>query len=312
MSPPEIADEVHHHDETLPLFEPEATAQLLEKDGKGLRGAEEEDVGDLGDVDSLVEDIHGADDLQRVVLILQPFDNVLSSILRVFSGQGQRRYAVVPCKGMSRISGVGYRGTESERPGLSGWWQVSLQIGRDDRGAGIVFQGGGEFVQIIVGTSPRDLIVINRIVNCIVLEWCEKSPVHSIQEPQFVGDVPVTKRENILAVHSFGSRRESKEKCRFEMPDHLAVAFRFGMVKLIENDVLKGIGCELLQMFHSAEGLDHSKHRSSLLVWVSSAPDEHPESRIPQNRAKTPHGSLEKGLPVCDEQQGPHACLFEI
>ena len=58
-----VADEVERGEALLAVGQAEAAAELLEEDGGALGGAEEEHGVDLGDVDALVEDVDGEDDV---------------------------------------------------------------------------------------------------------------------------------------------------------------------------------------------------------------------------------------------------------
>ena len=58
-----VADEVEHGQDRLVAGAPQAAAELLEEDGRALGGPEEEDGVDVGEVETLVEEVGGEEDV---------------------------------------------------------------------------------------------------------------------------------------------------------------------------------------------------------------------------------------------------------
>ena len=59
-----VADEVDDGERILAVLDPEAAAQLLQEDDRRLRGPQHQHGVDVGDVETLVEQVDGEDDFQ--------------------------------------------------------------------------------------------------------------------------------------------------------------------------------------------------------------------------------------------------------
>ena len=80
-----LADKVQHGQAFLVLLQPQATAQLLEEDGQGLGGAQEQHRIDLRDVHALVVNVHHENEANLAAH--QPPLGGFSLIVRGFPGQ---------------------------------------------------------------------------------------------------------------------------------------------------------------------------------------------------------------------------------
>lgn len=132
----EIADKIQDDDIVFFRESAEASAELLLEDGVGMGGPQQEDVGDLGDVDAFREDIHRAYDLEGVVFI----GELVHGFGPLFDGGGAEEAAggdIVAVKLLVHITGMADVGAESQGFGFAEGGEEVFEVGDDKAGAGI-------------------------------------------------------------------------------------------------------------------------------------------------------------------------------
>ena len=74
-----------------------------------------------------------------------------------------------------------------------------------------------------------------------------------------VHQIVLTKRQQVTAISSFRRGGQSKQKFRFKIVDELAIGAGGGVMKFVDDDVIKLIWCKLSQMVFATDGLDRTK-----------------------------------------------------
>ena len=241
---PHLADEVEHRQHSLPFRPPQPPPELLEKHGRTLGRSEHEHGVDLGEVDTLVEEIDGEDGP------------------KLPSPQSQERRtpiiarrAAVECHGLVSKTGelvrhevgMGDARAEREGPHPVRVRHVFLDGVADPQHANVI--AGEHVVQIARYVSPAleaHRREVRRVVDAEVEEGAEQALVEGIPQSRFECDATVEPLEHRPAVRPLGRRGEPEQKLRSQAFEKPVVARRRRMVKLVDDDDIEAVGIDVV------------------------------------------------------------------
>ena len=207
VAPDEVEDRAHR----LPRGTPQAASQLLEEEGRAVRGAQEEEGVDDGQVDALVEQVDREDDIHPACREIRQSGSAL--LVRAVGPDGNRADArlVEQPRHVARVLDAH---AESERPhptcvidargelrGGPVRAQASVAVSRFDRPCRVVS----------ATPLPGDLAQVQAVVDAVVGERREAVLGDRVPEAKLGGDPVVEPAEDRQAVAPLGSGGEAEE-----------------------------------------------------------------------------------------------------
>ncbi len=103
------------------------------------------------------------------------------------------------------------------------------------------------------------IIIVRRIINRVVVVRHQQVSFNRLLKRNLIDHIIVTKREDVLVVHSKRRGRQAEQETGLEMIHYLAVAVSCSMVEFVHYDVVKVVLGKHIQMLVTAEGLDSGK-----------------------------------------------------
>lgn len=202
------ADEVEHCAVALVGRLPEPSSELLEEQGRALGRPEHENGVEDGDVDALVEQVDGEDDVDP------PGGEVLQRALAI------RVRAVAPDGDGSDAMGVevprhelGVFDAHAEAEATHGRWVcVPGHLLDDEAGPGVGARVHVGERRRVVATPPppRDLSKVEPVVDPVVQERREVLLVDRVPQAEFCGDAVVEPLEDRQPIAALGRGGESE------------------------------------------------------------------------------------------------------
>ena len=230
-----ITDKVEDCHELLAFVRAEAAAELLDEDRLGVRGSEEQDHVDPGDVDTFVEDVNGEQNLQFTPLILQILICSHTFSCRIASRQITR--VIVILHRLRHPNSMGHILAECQcfqlRPSNPMFFNHLMD----------------EFTVLLVGELLDKLMAFRRlesifdqfITNAIVVEWHDQAINNCIPESQLVRYISIKESEDIISIHTLRCGCYAEQELWLEVVDNLLVGCCRRMMALIDNDVIESV-----------------------------------------------------------------------
>jgi hypothetical protein len=273
--------------------------ELLEEDGRALRGPQEQHGVDLRQVDPLVEQVDGE---QAVDLQCPQTAERLGAL-----GRGRaRRHGEArdprAAEHVRHVLRVGHRDAEAERPhaphvgdlvdGLADDLARPCVIARID-----VVEGRG----VVRAAAPLDPPQVDVVVNAEVVERDEQVGAQRVPQPQLVGAASAELLPDVRAVAALGRGGETEQLARGQVVEQATVGRRLGVVKLVDDHHVEVVARDLLDAV-GGQGLHAREHMAPQLGVVPS--DELLAERpVAQHLAVGAPRLLQDLAPVRDEQQ---------
>ena len=228
-----VTDEVQRGQHGLTGHHPQATPELLQEHRRALGRPKEQHSVDRGNVEALVEQVDGEDDVDRAVA--QRAQRVLP-VRR--GGARLDRAGRDPGRGepIGHVSGMGGADAEPEGPHLSGVGHLVPDLAQHDPGSRVV--AGVQRVQrgdVVAPAGPGDRGEIGSVVDAEVVEGTQQVLVEGVPQPQLGGGPAVEERPDVDPVATLGSRGQAEQLDRGEAVQQPAVARGLGVVELVDD-----------------------------------------------------------------------------
>ena len=275
----------------------------MQEDDGGLGGAEHDDAVDGRDVDAFVEEV---DDAEGVEVATLESSHALGSIAG--AGRGE--------DGLNANAALG----EPAR-GEAGM----LDGAAEDEGAGagvlapgapqalhalLGLRGGGESRGVEAAVLPGDVRVVDVVAHAVVGEGDEAASLDGEAEVGAIGDEVVEQAEDVAGVATVRGRREAEQEAGLESLEDAAVGGGVGVVGLVEDDVVEGLGGDAGEVVGSAELLDGGDDDGGVVLHeVAGAPaDGSGLVRVGEHAAEGAGGLGQELFAVGEEEHaGPGA-----
>ncbi len=235
-------DEVEHRDARLAARPAQPAAELLDEDRGALRGAEEEEGVDVGQVDAFVEEIDAEEGTD--VAVAEPGEGS-----RPIGGGGALADGDAGEAGLGEPHGHELRvidvDAEAEGPHRSrGGDVVAHRI--EDATEPDVTRGidAPQLLDGIAARCPGDLREVGAVADPEVLEGAEEILIERLPEAQLGSDAIAEPDEDAPPVGALRCGGEAEEDFGVQAPEDVLVGLRRGMVKLVDDDHVVGLGVE--------------------------------------------------------------------
>ena len=98
------------------------------------------------------------------------------------------------------------------------------------------------------------------------MERTKQSCLDAVDEAAVEDQIFLTEAEQIATVCAFGCRGQAEQEPRAEVVDQGAVGAGGGVVELVDDDVVEGVGCEGVEVACLPEGLHGSEQNFGVAV----------------------------------------------
>ena len=250
---PVISDVVDHVKMRLCIQFSQPSAELLEPQDPRFGGAQHEDRVDRRHVDALVQDIDGKDDVEFAVA--QLFERS-GSWIRVCVGMNGGGPQACVAKEIAHEIRVASRGAKAKGP---------VSTSGSELVQSILCPGlGGESVRQRFGVEavapPWDIFVVDIIGHAEVVKGAEQAFRDPLCEVAPEDQVVARKAKEITTIGSLGRGGEAQKEFGLEVVDEFSVGFCRGVMKFVDDQVVKLVGPKAFEVLRPSQGLDGSKH----------------------------------------------------
>ncbi len=104
---------------------------------------------------------------------------------------------------------------------------------------------------IEAAVAPGDLFKINRVLYPDIMKGDQRAFRDAVADGGLPGENVIKERSNIDAVGAFRRGGETQQKGGMEPGDELSISWRFGVVDLVDDDVVERLGVEGRKTFGS-------------------------------------------------------------
>ena len=280
-----LADKVQHGQAFFILCQPQATAQLLEEDGQGLGGPQEQHGVDLRDVHTLVVDVHHEDEAHLTAD--QSLFGGLSLLIGGFSGQENGRDSAAVEIAAHKLRVLNGH-AETQPLDLVDVGHILEKGGHHQVGAAVCHGAAegikiGELPLIVTTSGPFQGVQIHRIGDAEILEGTQQLAVDGLRQTDLGGDPVIEVGQHTLAVHTLRGGGQTQQDLGLVVGQQLLVGGRCRMVEFVHHDVVVEIRGGLSRKVLGVESLNGQKQVVNAL-WPVAAHKQFPEVGILQNR----------------------------
>jgi hypothetical protein len=201
-------------------------------------------VSTSGEVEALVEQVHGEQDAHRAAA--QRRQGGLAFRGRGVAAHGERGDAGVtedPC----HVGGVGDGDAEAQGPHPAGVGDLVADLAQHDPGAGVV--AGVDAVEAgdVVGPAlPLDPGQVGAVGDAEVVERAEQVGVEGVPESELGSGPAAEEGPDVDAVAALGGGGEPEQLAGLEAVQQPAVGRGLGVVELVDDDDVEGGGVEVV------------------------------------------------------------------
>lgn len=255
-----VADEIDDDAAFLALMQAQTAAHLLGEDGQRLRRPHEQQRVDGRDIDSLVEQIHGENDVQ--LSRRQPPDR-LSALRRTRLGaEADGRRALIREETGQEIR-LRDRGAEPDRTRLP-----MPQPGGVDALRHLLAQLDGLQLRFVVAAAqPGQLRVVRIVIDPVVAERAEPAFLDRFDEMDLERHVAVAERVHILAVQPLRRRGDAEQERRLEIVQQRLIRLGRGVMEFVDDDQVERVRSEALAMPLRPERVDRGEDKLRLVLF---------------------------------------------
>jgi hypothetical protein len=123
-------------------------------------------------------------------------------------------------------------------------------------GAGFDGDAPRQLFLVKAGVSPGDIVVVDLVRHAVVSESAEETLLDSFDKIAPVDEVSFAQVQEVPTVCPLWRGGEAQKELRAEVVDQSPVCVRCGVVKLIHDDVIKGVPVESEKVLRSSQSLD--------------------------------------------------------
>ena len=305
ISPVLLAYEVEHRQALLARSQAQTSSQLLEEDGERLRRTQEEHRVDLGDIDTLVVDIDGKDELEPAVL------QIIAGLPSCFLIRiGTDRFGLDAClaEPLCHETGMGFADAEAKPPHMADVCDIAPcridnEIGAPAGNPLIEHIDILEICLRIAAPLPPQALEAHLVGHAEVAEGTEELPVDGFRETDLGCDPAIEIGQDGLPIGTLRRRGEPQEDLWLEAGEDLLVGACGSMVDLVHDDVFEVGGIEALPELLGLERLDRDEKMRRCRLGPLPSDHEGTEVLVLQDTAEAGQRLAQDLLAVRDEEQ---------
>ena len=264
-----VPNEVENDDELLVGRLSQAAAELLHEDDRALRRTQHDHLVDFRDVDAFGEDVDREDVVEAILAhaVRETVDCLFANGLRIAA---RERNGFEP-------SGVEEAGellallrARAKDESLDARTAPAEELRPVENVRDALLRREKPEVGEILEHAPAD----RHVLHAEVVEGTQEVFLQRRLEADFIGDVVVEKRVDVLAVGPVGTCRHAEPELRREVGHDLAVALGRRAVHFVDDDHVEGVGLEFGKHMSARERLHRRKDAVGLRIAAPAA--EHP------------------------------------
>ena len=169
----------------------------------------------------------------------------------------------------------------------------------------------GQFFLVESRASPRDVRVIDFVGHAEIAKRTQQPRFDAGNQVLAVHQVFLAQRQQVATVHSFRRRRQTEQESRRKVLNQSAIGAGGGVVKLVDDDVVKLFASKLAEMMHPTQRLNRGEEHVGVGRFLFARVEA--QSGSGTNPAKRLHGLRQDFFPMSDEQHSTKvlACRIE-
>ena len=276
---------------------------MLQKHGQRLGRAQEQHSVHLGDIHTLVVNVHHKEESELPGN--QPLFGGVALLVRRIAGQCHRRDAV-GIKVARHKLGMSNGNAEAQTLHIVDIGDI-FQDGVHHKVSAALRHHAAEGVQvgqlvfIVAAGTPFQAAQICGVGDAEILEGTEQFPVNRFRQTDLGGNASAEIVQNAFAVHTFRGSGQPQQDLRLIIFQQLLISGCSCMMELVYNDVIVKIRCRFSGKLLRIEGLDGNKQMINAVGSVT-AHIQFTEIGIFQYRPEGVQALLQDLLPVCHKQ----------
>ena len=299
-----LPDEVQHGQAFLVFSQTQAAAQLLQKHGQRLGGAQEQHGVDFRDVHAFVVNVHHKNETNPPGN--EPLFGGVALLIGRIAGQRYGRDAV-GVKIVRHEPGVLDGNAEAKPLYLVNIGDIFQDRIHHKVSAALCYHAAegvqvGQFGLIITAGAPFQTAQVGRIGHAEILERAQQFPVNGFRQANLGGNAPTEIIQNALAVHTLRCGSQAQQNMWLIILQQLLIGGRGGMVEFVHHDIIveisPGLGGKILRV----EGLDGNKQVFNAVRFVI-ADQQFAEIGIFQHGTESVQALFQDFFPMRHEQQ---------
>ena len=299
-----LPDEVQHGQAFLVFSQTQAAAQLLQKHGQRLGGAQEQHGVDFRDVHAFVVNVHHKNETNPPGN--EPLFGGVALLIGRIAGQRYGRDAV-GVKIVRHEPGVLDGNAEAKPLYLVNIGDIFQDRIHHKVSAALCYHAAegvqvGQFGLIITAGAPFQTAQVGRIGHAEILERAQQFPVNGFRQANLGGNAPTEIIQNALAVHTLRCGSQAQQNLWLIILQQLLIGGRGGMVEFVHHDIIveisPGLGGKILRV----EGLDGNKQVFNAVHFVI-ADQQFAEIGIFQHGTESVQALFQDFFPMRHEQQ---------